>query len=95
MRMVHGTVKKSLLTIIKYSETTCAKVVGAYDRTEVVSSGGNMEISATDGYGYGRACLAWDYHLHVNQLATPTVSPTCVLVHWPLFGIGAEPGILL
>jgi hypothetical protein len=71
------TVKKVLLTVIRTcGETTHANPgAGAWDRTEVISRGGDIEPSATESESYSHARVVWDYHLHVDQLATPTVSP--------------------
>ena len=76
MRLVCGTVKRLffLLTIISCDESSYAFIVGSWDRTEVVRIGRNIEQSAADGYRYNHVRITWDYHLHVSQLATPTVS---------------------
>ena len=57
-------------------ESTKATVGGACSVVtglDNVNRGLNSEHSAVESHVYIHARVAWDYHLHVNQLATPTV----------------------
>ena len=80
MRMVCGTVKKALLTSINIGESTKARVGAiseackAVVRVDDVIRRGYIERNATESHVYIHARVAWDYHLHANQLVSPKIS---------------------
>ena len=80
--MVCVTVKKALLTTrdaIKYGVRAEAKVIVGSADYFVESNGGRnigeFERRPAEIDGYRDLHVARDYHLHVNQLVAPTVSP--------------------
>ena len=67
-------------------ESTKATVGGACSVVtglDNVNRGLNSEHSAVESHVYIHARVAWDYHLHVNQLANSNPA-TCVPLHRPL-----------
>jgi hypothetical protein len=89
------TVKWVLLTCGGWYYTETSQASGVCYGAHVVSFGWNVERGTAELYGYSHVRVAWDYRLHVNQLATLMVNAvTNVLVQRLVVPSSwAEPGI--